>query len=83
VKRGDEIVVKKEGFLWTYKVVDIIANRVSATLAQPCYENLTSEEELNKYKAWFNNKAANEMREAGTGRPTKRDRRDIDKFKEI
>ena len=83
IKVGDEVSLKKDGFTWSYKILALIASRVSAALAQPCYENTTPESELNKYKEWFDNKSANELRERGAGRPTKRDRRDIDKFKEI
>ncbi|MFT5167858.1 MAG: ribosome-associated heat shock protein Hsp15, partial [Saprospiraceae bacterium] len=73
---------KKNGFNMEYKVVDLLEKRVSATLAEPCYENQTPEEELNKYNAWFIGKARPEMRERGAGRPTKRERRDIDRFKD-
>lgn len=83
VQRGMILKVKKEGYNMTYKVVDLLEKRVSAVVAEPCYENLTPEEELNKFKDWYLfNKGSLEVREKGTGRPTKRDRRDIDKFKE-
>ncbi|MFK7948732.1 MAG: RNA-binding S4 domain-containing protein [Saprospiraceae bacterium] len=79
----DEIIkVKKNGFNYTYKVVDLIDKRVGAKLAAPCYENLTPEEEMNKYQDWFlNHSRSFERRDKGEGRPTKRDRRTIDKFK--
>ena len=78
---GDVIDVLKDGFRFKYKVVQLIDKRVSAVLAKPCYEDLTSEEELNKYKSWFVGKGGPERRERGTGRPTKRERREIDEFK--
>lgn len=81
VVRGDLLEVKKNGFNLTFKVVDLIAKRVSATLAQPCYEDLTPPEELAKYESWYIGKAQAEKREKGAGRPTKRERREIDKFK--
>ena len=62
-------------------VEKIIKTRVSAVLALPCYLNLTPEEELNKYKNWFVGKTGTEFREKGLGRPTKRERRDLDDFK--
>lgn len=81
--QGSEILaVKKEGFNLSFKVVDLINKRVGAPIAVECYENLTTEEELNKYKSWFIGKAASERRLKGAGRPTKRERREIDDFKE-
>lgn len=82
IERGMVLHVKKEGYDMKYKVIDLLEKRVSAKLAQPCYENLTSEEEMNKFKDWYmRNKAVTESRSKGLGRPTKRDRRKIDKFK--
>ena len=82
VRVGEQVHVQKEGFNLIFEVVTLINKRVSATLAQPCYKNLTSEEELNKYKDWFVGKGAPERREKGAGRPTKRERREIDEYKE-
>jgi ribosome-associated heat shock protein Hsp15 len=82
IKVGDLLTVFKEGFRLQIKVKDILAKRVSATLAKNFYENLTPEEELNKYKSWFVGKAAAEMRAKGAGRPTKKERREIDDFKD-
>ena len=81
VVRGDHVKVKKDGFNLEFKVLDLIQKRVSAELAKPCYENLTPADELNKYKNWYIGKAAPERREKGAGRPTKKERRKIDKFK--
>lgn len=82
VKRGDLLDLRKDGFMLTFKVVDLLERRVSAVLAEPCYENHTPEEELNKFKDWFVGKAPAERRERGAGRPTKRERREIDGFKD-
>ena len=79
---GDVIDVVKDGFKLKYKVVQLIEKRVSPILAKPCYEDLTPEEEINKYKSWFIGKGGPERRERGAGRPTKRDRREIDEFKD-
>lgn len=82
IEPGAIIQVRKEGFDLVFKAVELIDRRVNATLAAPCYENLTSEDELNKYKDWYVGKAAPERRERGAGRPTKRDRRTLDEFKD-
>jgi len=79
---GDIIDVVKDGFKLKYKVIQLIEKRVSPILAKPCYEDLTPEDEINKYKSWFIGKGGPERRERGAGRPTKRDRREIDEFKD-
>jgi ribosome-associated heat shock protein Hsp15 len=79
---GDIIDVIKDGFKLKYKIVQLIEKRVSPVLAKPCYEDLTPEDEINKYKSWFIGKGGPERRERGAGRPTKRDRREIDEFKD-
>lgn len=79
---GETLFVRKNGFNMVFKVVELIDKRVSATLAEPCYENLTPADELNKYNSWYVGKAAAEKREKGAGRPTKRERRELDSWKE-
>jgi len=79
----EEVMVKKEGFNFEYRALILIEKRVGAPIAVTCYEDITPEEERNKYKSWFLNAAAtNERREKGAGRPTKKERREIDKFKD-
>lgn len=73
-----EIEVKKNGFILKFKVLKLIEKRVSAPLASECYENLTSQEELQKYQNWFNGQLVMEKRERGSGRPTKKERRDME-----
>ena len=82
LKIGDNIQVHKEGFYMQFEVVMLIGKRVSATLARPCYNNLTPEAEMMKYDSWFVGKSATEIREKGVGRPTKRERREIEEFKD-
>ena len=82
LQRDEILEVRKNGFNLVYKVVDLLEKRVSATLAEPCYENITPEDELNKYKDWYIGKAAPERREKGAGRPTKKERRTLDDFKD-
>lgn len=82
ISRGDHLTVIKNGFNFEFKVVDLIEKRVSATLAAPCYDDITPADELLKYENWFVGKSKGEFREKGTGRPTKRDRREMDDYKE-
>jgi ribosome-associated heat shock protein Hsp15 len=81
VSVGALLQVRKEGFQFVFKVLKIIDKRVGAPLAVECYENRTPESELNKYADWFVGKSGVEIRQRGTGRPTKRERRDIDSYK--
>jgi len=79
---GQTVNVKKDGFNLVFFIKKLIDKRVSAPLAIECYDNLTPAEEMNKYKEWYVGKMGVEMRERGTGRPTKRERREIDGFKD-
>ena len=82
IGRGEVIELKKNGFNFQFKVIELLKNRVAAPIAITCYENLTPAEELNKYNEWFVGKGGIEFRERGAGRPTKKDRREIDGFKD-
>lgn len=79
---GDEIRVLKNGFNLTIEVTGLIQKRVSAPIAILNYIDKTPSEELLKYKDWFVGKGGVEFREKGTGRPTKKERREIDDYKE-
>lgn len=79
---GETLKVKVGYFYKTLKVVKLIDKRVGAPLAQECYEDLTPEQDKPEMmkSAFFMPTA---YREKGTGRPTKKDRRDIDSFTEF
>lgn len=79
---GDVLTVQKNGFNMTYECLKLIDKRVGAPIAVTCYEDKTPAEEKTKYKDWFIGKSGGEFREKGAGRPTKRERRDISRFKE-
>ena len=81
VSIGDTVGVQKNGFNLEFKVLQLISKRVGAPIAVEGYENITSLEELNKYQDWFIGKARSEIREKGTGRPTKKERREIEDYK--
>jgi ribosome-associated heat shock protein Hsp15 len=78
---GDLLEVKKGEFLLSFKVENIIEKRVGAPIAQTCYSDLTPQEEYDKFKNWAL-QGVLEYREKGTGRPTKKERRDIDDLKD-
>ena len=77
----DHIKVSKNRFLYEFIVRKIIKKRVGAPEAQSCYEDITPEAELKKFDRWYIGKGQGEFREKGAGRPTKKERRAIEKFK--
>ncbi len=82
VQKGDHVQVTKNGYNFEFLVKDVLGKRVGAPLAVNYYVDLTPEEELQKYKDDYIGKAPVERREKGTGRPTKRERRTIDEYKD-
>jgi ribosome-associated heat shock protein Hsp15 len=79
---GDIVQVAKNGFNFQFRVEKLLSKRVGAPIAQEAYEDLTPAEELTKYEDWFVGKAPPEQREKGLGRPTKKDRRYLERFKD-
>lgn len=81
---GDTVSVKKDGFIFQFEVIQLLEKRVGAPIAITCYKDVTTEEERNKYNAWFLNATPSaEKREKGAGRPTKKERREIEEYKDV
>ncbi len=78
INKGDVFLLKKPPIIYIYKVKELLNNRVGAKLVADYLEDLTSEEELLKLE--LNSQTAYVKRDRGTGRPTKKERRDIDKL---
>jgi len=76
VKVNDVLTIRIGAFTKTVKVTGIIANRVSAKLAVDFVEDLTPPEEYEKLKSKKDDFFV--KRDRGTGRPTKKDRREMD-----
>lgn len=80
VKIGDELRIRIDHHVKTIKILKIIDKRVGAPIAVTCYEDLTPPEALPvsskniKLQPVF-------YRDRGTGRPTKRERREMDEFR--
>lgn len=81
VKIGDEIEVYKSPLQIKVKVKDLLGSRVGAKLVELYMIDLTPKEEYDKLLK-INTKQF-EHRERGTGRPTKKERREIEDFKGI
>jgi ribosome-associated heat shock protein Hsp15 len=80
VVKDEIITVKKPPVNYTYRVIEPIENRVGAKLVSQFIEDMTSEEE--KLKLEFVQSGGIVYREKGTGRPTKKERRQIDRIRE-
>lgn len=76
VKGGDVISVRKGSVRYTYKVIAPLEKRVGAKDVEKYMENLTPQSELDKLKAPVETFFI--RRDRGTGRPTKKDRREMD-----
>jgi ribosome-associated heat shock protein Hsp15 len=79
ITKNEIIIVKKPPVSFTYRVLEPIENRVSAKIAGQFLEDLTPEAE--KAKLDIRKSGGTAQRERGTGRPTKKERRLIDKIR--
>ena len=78
IKPGDVIQVRKPPVTYSFKVLQTIEKRVRAKLVPEMMENLTYPDqyellEMSKVSGFIN-------RAKGTGRPTKKDRRELEDF---
>ncbi len=78
VQIGDEFKIKHPPVFRIYRIKQILHNRVGAKLVQDYIEEITPKEYLDTLDIINKNTALN--RERGTGRPTKKDRRDLQNF---
>ena len=75
---GDIFTVRKGPITYTYKVLQLSANRLGAKLVADYMQDLTAPDQLELLE--LARLAAQSGRDRGTGRPTKKDRRDIITF---
>ena len=75
---GDIITVKKLPYTYTYQVTGLISKRVSARIASENVKDLTPPDELIKVKTL--QESAFYKRDKGSGRPTKKERRLLDRM---
>ena len=78
VKPGDVVQVRKPPVTYSFKVLQAIEKRVGAKLVPEIMENVTTPDqyellEMSKIRGFVD-------RARGTGRPTKKERRDLDEF---
>ena len=75
---GDIFTVRKGPITYTYKVLQLSANRLGAKLVPEYMQDITPPDQLELLE--LARLAAQSGRDRGTGRPTKIDRRDIITF---
>ena len=80
VLKNEIITIKKPPVVFSYRVIEPIENRVSAKLVGQFIEDLTNEDE--KSKLDIRQAVGIIYRDKGTGRPTKKERRQIDRVKD-
>ena len=78
IRIGDVVQVRKPPIIYSFKVLDLSQKRMGAKLVTNFMENVTPPEEyeileLNKLSGFID-------RQRGSGRPTKKDRRDLEQF---
>jgi ribosome-associated heat shock protein Hsp15 len=79
VKPGNEISIAQQPITRSVKVIQLLENRVGAPLVPEYMQDLTPESEYQKIKLM--REVNFEYRDQGTGRPTKRHRREIEILK--
>ena len=80
ITKKETIIVKKLPAIYTYEIIEPIENRVAAKMVPTFIKDLTPEEELKK----LDNSSRSQFgyRPKGFGRPTKKERRTIDRLSE-
>lgn len=80
VKLGDEIQIIKNTATFTFRIIGLLDRRVGAKLVKDYIINVTPQEEIDKYEVYLVNQQA--YRGLGDGKPTKKQRRDLEDFLE-
>ncbi len=78
VKIGDRITIKRVQITYSYRVLELVSNRQPAKNVPIYCQNITPQEELDKLLA--PRETIFVVRDRGTGRPTKKDRRELDEL---
>ena len=78
VKLGDEIQVIRHTTTFTFRIIQLLKSRVGAKLVSEYIIDITTPEEIEKYNVYRLNQSS--YKTHGTGKPSKKDRRDIDDF---
>jgi ribosome-associated heat shock protein Hsp15 len=77
IKIGDIITILKHNAKFKYQILAGLEKRVGAPLVKDFISDITDPEEIEKFKAY--QQAQNNYRQTD-GKPTKKDRRELDRF---
>lgn len=80
IKLGDKIAIKTDGVTYSYIILDIPKSRLGAKLVDEHVKDVTEPAQLEKKE--FIQMMKSFDRKKGTGRPTKKERRDLDRLDE-
>lgn len=80
VKIGDVVSIKRNPFLFSFEVLALSENRMNAKLVVDFMKNVTTADQLELIE--LAKLAGNTGRDPRTGRPTKKERRDLEDFVE-
>lgn len=78
VKSGDVVQLIKHTAVYSFKIIQLLDKRIAAKQVPEYIIDITPEEEKEKYRLY--QVAQSAYRQNGTGKPTKKDRRDLDDF---
>jgi ribosome-associated heat shock protein Hsp15 len=79
-KIGDLILISHNSAVFSYKVLNLLDKRVGPKLVVDYLIETTTDEEREKFRLY--KLAQSAYRDNGTGKPTKKDRRELDDFLE-
>ena len=78
IKTGDVVQLKRPPIIYSFKVLALAQNRMNAKLVHGFLENVTTADQLHILE--LDKISGIGHRQKGTGRPTKKERRDLDDF---
>lgn len=76
---NDIITIHRNSAVFSYKIIELTDKRIGAKLAHDFIENTTPQEEIDKFEQYLLSQKS--YRINGDGKPSKKDRRDLDEFK--
>ncbi len=78
-QENDIITIHRNSAVFSYKVITLIDKRIGAKLVHDFIENTTPQEEIDKFEQYLLSQKL--YRINGDGKPSKKDRRDLEEFK--